>query len=328
MEFQRLKEENRHGLNSFIAKNKGSQFLQSFYWHDILKSENKPVEMWSLIDNRGKYLLSFLIIFKNSRFFNYAYLPRGPIVAIDLLADKDKLKEVMVFWEKEMQRKFTQLNFIRLEPDFNYKSSLKQEQTLAIQPQKTLLIDLSQSEEDILKGMHHKTRYNIRLSHKKGVKIKEGTTNDDFENFWQLLNTTQERNSFGLHPKKHYEKIFMASKSKIKLLVAEFEGKTIAGGLFSFFGDQATYLHGASSNYLRSLMAPYGLQWQAIKIAKEKGCKYYDFGGISETLWPGVTRFKQGFGGFEYNYPGTFDIIFNSKKYFFYKMLRAIRRRF
>jgi lipid II:glycine glycyltransferase (peptidoglycan interpeptide bridge formation enzyme) len=73
-------------------------------------------------------------------------------------------------------------------------------------------------------------------------------------------------------------------------------------------------------------MAPYLLQWEIIKKAKAAGCKYYDFFGIDEKKWPGVTRFKHGFSGEEIKYPGTFDMIFNLTSYNLYRILRAIRR--
>ena len=75
-------------------------------------------------------------------------------------------------------------------------------------------------------------------------------------------------------------------------------------------------------------MAPHLLQWHAIKLAKANGQKYYDFHGIDEARWPGVTRFKLGFGGFEVNYPGTFDLVYDPGWYSIYKMVRKVRRTF
>jgi lipid II:glycine glycyltransferase (peptidoglycan interpeptide bridge formation enzyme) len=48
-----------------------------------------------------------------------------------------------------------------------------------------------------------------------------------------------------------------------------------------YFGNIAYYLHGASSNKYRNMMAPYMLQWEAVKDAKKRGYKLYDFWGIS-----------------------------------------------
>ena len=104
------------------------------------------------------------------------------------------------------------------------------------------------------------------------------------------------------------------------------ERKIIAGNIVSFFGNTATYVHGASSNEYRNVMAPYLLQWEVIKIVQEKGYKYYDFYGIDEKKWPGVTRFKLGFSGNIVEYPGTFDLAFDNLWYNMYKVLRKIRR--
>jgi lipid II:glycine glycyltransferase (peptidoglycan interpeptide bridge formation enzyme) len=74
-------------------------------------------------------------------------------------------------------------------------------------------------------------------------------------------------------------------------------------------------------------MAPYLLHWQIMKEGKSSGYKYYDLNGVDEQKWPGVTRFKLGFGGAIINYPGTFDLVFNKTWYNVYKILRMMRRK-
>jgi lipid II:glycine glycyltransferase (peptidoglycan interpeptide bridge formation enzyme) len=73
-------------------------------------------------------------------------------------------------------------------------------------------------------------------------------------------------------------------------------------------------------------MAPFLLQWTLIQEAKRRGFRYYDFNGIDENKWPGVTRFKRGFGGRVVNFPGTFDLVFSDYWYKAYKFVRSIRR--
>jgi lipid II:glycine glycyltransferase (peptidoglycan interpeptide bridge formation enzyme) len=102
-------------------------------------------------------------------------------------------------------------------------------------------------------------------------------------------------------------------------------------------------LHGASSNEERNLMAPYLLQWEGIKLAKQLGCKYYDFWGISPAprageastcfhnlcwsathRWTGVTRFKAGFGGSVKEYPQAVDVVLSGWKYGVYRLVRKL----
>ena len=197
------------------------------------------------------------------------------------------------------------------------------QKTIHVQPERTSILNIDDSEEDLLKNMHHKTRYNIKLAEKKGVEIREAKE-ADLEEWWNIMTETKKRDGFRSHSRSYYKK--MLEIDIVHLLIAEFEGKIIAGNIVSFFGDTAVYIHGASSSQYRHLMAPYLLQWQAIKIAQEKGMKYYDFYGIDENKWPGVTRFKKGFGGEEINYPGAFDLIFYPLCYNGYKYVRKIRR--
>jgi len=185
------------------------------------------------------------------------------------------------------------------------------------------MLDLKKSKEELLSDMHQKTRYNIRLAKKKGVEIIEGGA-DDFDDFWNLINKTADRDRFRIHTKEYYKK--MLSVDFVKIFFAKFAGKIIATGIFSFYGDTVTYMHGASDNEHRNVMAPYLLQWELITRAKEKGFKYYDFYGIDDKKWPGVTRFKKGFGGFEKRYPGTFDMVFSQIWYNVYNILRKIKR--
>ena len=173
--------------------------------------------------------------------------------------------------------------------------------------------------------MHQKTRYNIRLAEKKGVEIVLGKAKD-LKIFWQILNQTGKRDNFNLHGKKHYEE--MLKINGIELFLAKYNNEIIAANIVSFFGDTVVYLHGASADKYRNVMAPYALQWHIIKLAQSRGFKYYDFYGIDEKKWPGVTRFKKGFDGDIVQHSGTYDFIFKSSCYKLYKLLRNIRRKF
>jgi lipid II:glycine glycyltransferase (peptidoglycan interpeptide bridge formation enzyme) len=213
--------------------------------------------------------------------------------------------------------------FIRFEPNTSVWEG-KGTKTISIQPAKTIILDLTQGEEEILAAMHQKTRYNIRLAEKKGVNIT--IDNSRIEEFLALMHTTTERDKFFAHSDNYYRTMAKFDPDFIQLILAEFEGRVIAAGLFCFCAPTAVYMHGASSNEFRNIMAPYLLQWTAIKKARGLGLKYYDFYGIDAKKWPGVTRFKEGFGGEEVDYAGTFDLVLKPFWYFVYHLLRFVRR--
>ena len=312
--------QNKEEINSFLLNQKHAQFVQSWEWGEFQKSFGRKVVRLGFYEHGN--LIFALNLIKNQfpLGLNYFYSPR---IGIKHLSE-DQLNSV--FSEIAESTKKEKVTFFRFDPRSKLPATRFQyplKKTIHVQPPKTLILDLGKSEDELLSGMHQKTRYNVRLARRKGVKVRE-TGESEFSKWWEIMEETKNRDQFRLHKKRYYEK--MLSIDFIKLLVAEYDGKIIAGNIISLFGDMVTYVHGGSSNQYRNVMAPYLLQWEAIKQAKEKGVDYYDLNGIDEKMWPGVTRFKKGFGGEEINYPGTFDLVFNKNKYQLYKILRKIRR--
>ncbi len=352
----------KSALNDFIASRVNSQFLQSWEWGEFQESMGSKVFKVG-IEQEGILAAAATLIKRDLPIGrSYFYCPRGPIMNFEFRISNfesisnDKIFDLLVD-EIYLIAKKENVIFFRFEPTFkiqstSWRTKFKIIKTLDIQPSKTIILDLTKSEEELLKNMHQKTRYNIRLAEKKGVKIREGNT-VDFEEFWKIMSETRERDGFKLHSKDYYGKMLNFGLNKdseakfpvgslasgldidsridsnsltIRLFLAEYDGRIIACNIAGFFGDTVTYMHGASSNEYRNIMAPYLLQWEAIKLAKKMGYKYYDFYGIDGNKWPGVTRFKKGFGGQEIEYPGTFDVVFNGRWYNVYRFIRYFRR--
>ncbi len=328
--FMDLKEiKDKEKWNQFLKTVSPNRFSQSWEWGEFSRQRGFSIRRWGI--KRGEELLALISLEEHvlGAGKKYWYAPAGPVFKREL-PQKDKIKFLQLIKDKGQKENII---FSRLESgedcldlEFNFK------ETINIQPQKSLLLDLRKREEEILALMHQKTRYNIRLAFKKGVKIRKGGL-DDFPAWWEIMKKTGDRDKFRLHDREHYKKMIEFFKEnpgdlELKFYLAEYKGEIIAGNIVSFFGDTATYLHGASSHQYRKLMAPYALQWQAIREAKEKGCVFYDFYGIDEEKWPGITRFKKGFGGEEVDRGGTRDFIFNRTWYNIYKILREIRRKF
>lgn len=164
-------------------------------------------------------------------------------------------------------------------------------------PPYTALIDLSQSEDDILAAMKPKGRYNIRLAKKKGVEVKRvQKISENIDIFYNLIQETTSRDSFAGNTKSYYE-LFLSSMEHAELYFAFHEDEVLAAGIFVRNEDVMIYYYGASSNHKRNLMAPYLLQWQVIESAKTAWCTLYDFLGVAGDNEPtssltGVTDFK------------------------------------
>ena len=213
-------------------------------------------------------------------------------------------------------------NIAQLIVNADFKKSKKE-----LQPKKTVILDLALGEDALLANTHHKTRYNIKVSERYGIVVEE---KKDVEPFIIMLNRTSKRDGFHTHPANYYRKLVSLSENKnnnqldTRLFVAEYNGKPAAAALILISSNIGYYLHGASDYNIRAVMAPYALHWHVIKFLKSKNIKQYDMWGIDAKRWPGVTRFKLGWGGQVKEYPGAFDMVLSRFWYMGYNMARRI----
>ena len=136
------------------------------------------------------------------------------------------------------------------------------------------------------------------------------------------------RNKIVAHPADYYRKMFEAIPEGIcKLYLAEYQNKVICANLVIFYGRVCTYLHGASDDEYRNVMAPFFLQWRQICDARVAGCQKYDFGGINTKTGEGITRFKSSFSPVtaSVKFPGCYDIILDKRKYWLYRSIQKVK---
>ncbi len=294
----------------------GSQFLQSWAWGDFQQRLGRKIWRWA-IRKDGKTIIQALIIkYQLPLGFSYLYCPRGPFLGNDLVTEASGMLMARVRAIAKEEKAI----FFRLEPLKKIKLILPNLKVNSVQPNQTTVLNLDIPEDDILKKMHSKTRYNIRLAERKGVVVRE-SENIDF--FWDLLKQTTKRENFKSYTFAYYQKLLDCSFTKLYL--AKYKNKVLSAHLIIFFNKTAFYVHGGSSREFRQVMAPHALHWHVIKKAKEQGYKFYDFWGIDEKKWPGFTKFKMSFGGERVIYPGTFDLPLSKFWYNLYKVGKKIR---
>jgi len=305
--------------------------LQSFAWGEFQSELEKKVYRIAVVDDSGNIeALAQIIRYQLPLNKFYFYIPRGPITN-DLSSQEFKmlLKEI-----KKLAVKKNAI-FIRMDlPIFedNEKkiilSNLGLSYAGTVEPKSTLILDLKNDESEILSEMKSKTRYNIKVAQKHDITIEEGK--EYFEDFWLLMQKTAKRDKIKVHSKKHYQKMLevFGGEGMMKLMVADFQGKVVAGNLITVYGKWCTYLHGASDYEFRDKMAPYLLQWQSILFAKSRWCEQYDFWGADEDKWPGVTRFKIGFAPETKitQYLGAYDMPVDHLLYALYRILKKIKK--
>lgn len=323
----------------FVETYHGS-FLQTTAWGEI-----KGKWGWRMrrvgVESNGALVAGVQVLFRTLPLGrSIAYIPRGPV----LINDNPRILRDLFAAVHHLCRQQGAL-LLTVEPDWPI-ASINTEHLLVlgfrgsiatVQPSATIMLDLTQSEDDLLAQMHQKWRYNIRLAGRKDIKVRIGTA-QDLDIFHTLTQTTGQRDDFAVRPAAYYTDVFRAFGPLGRLWVAEYDGKPLAAIMVVTVGRTATYLYGASSNEERQRMPNHAIQWAAIQEAKADGCLWYDFWGIPpevpdegepETLgegglW-GVYRFKQGFGGKVVKYPGALDYVYNRPGYWLYNYVRGRR---
>lgn len=220
-----------------------------------------------------------------------------------------------------------ELQEIRMNIDTRKKNLRKS--PMNILPANTVFLNLQKERKVLLQQMKAKTRYNIRLSQRKGVRVFDAG-NQELDLWYQLYKQTALRNNIVLHDKHYFNSILKARQHHtdhniaLHLLLAEADGDLLAGMFLAITEKQAVYLYGASSSDNRNKMGTYALQWEAICRAQQEGCRYYDMFGVAPAAEPshpmyGLYRFKTGFGGELYHRQGCWDYPLDDEKYTMYR---------
>lgn len=305
-------------LNDYFGE---TSFLQSSSWGCIQERYKRKCFYLSFKKSTAALGLFLIIEIPINNFFKYWYIPRGPIFKKDI-SSKDKEE---IFLKVSKFAKKNNAVFIRFEPgDMPLIEGIRKAKD--VQPSKTCFLDIRQSNDELLKAMKSKTRYNINLARRKGVRV---ALIDDpqtaFNNFIDLMKETSERDNFSIHNADYYKNLISYNNKFIRVFEAHYNKKVIASGIFSFYRGQVSYLHGASSNQFRNVMAPYLLHFETMVFAKKEGFKFYDLYGVDDLKWPGVSRFKRGFGGEQFDYPGSFDLPVRKMYYKLYQAINFLR---
>lgn len=300
-----------------FVKKEGSisgSFLQSWKWGEFQKKVGKKIIRDYLLNDQKEIVALYQSAEKQIPFFGkIQFIFKGPLF----------FENQNIEWFLKSLKKDSSF-FIHTEPKEQLQVSGFCVKNL--QPQNTLITNLSSSQEDLLQNMHEKTRYNIKLSQKKSLVFEKNSM--EFEKTWEIFEQTAKRDGFRLHSKKYYQKMI---ESKVAFLsTVEFNGEILCANIMLDWNKTRTYLHGASSNSHRNLMPTYFLHWNLMLDAKREGFIYYDWWGIAPDFeknhkWTGITKFKCGFGGEKISFPNALVFCEKPMIYRFYQLIQKIR---
>ncbi len=314
-----------------------ANFLQSPEWAQVNQTINHKV----IVKNFKNHNLALMIV-KDARRGRYLEIPGGP-----LLDWQDRATTEKIFTQIKHLAKAEHCAFIRFRPQLTNTPAHRALLPTSARPasfhlhaEHTVLIDLTKSEEALLKNMRRQTRYEVRRSAKLGLTVGHGNTKKLFETFWQVQSDTAKRQNFippRLEDLLAYREAFGAKAQIYYALSGETKTSPtpenlVAMGLIIISNGEADYFEAASTDLNRKLPGAYALQWQVMRDLKKQGITRYNLWGIAPKNQPhhryaGVTTFKTGFGGEITEYIPAQDIIISPLRYLKTYLIETIRKK-
>lgn len=310
--------------------------LQSWEWGEFRKKTGQVVERIGIFD-KSKLINAVQMTFHNVPFLNknVGYLPKG------YMPDADQLGALRAV------AKQNNAIFIKLEPNIaskvgspsahkNIAKFLLDNDCVPGKPlftKYTFQLDLSQDEETLFNNLESKTRYNVRLAIKKGVKIFENTSEEGMEQYIEILEETTKRQGFYAHSPEYFRKMWreLGSSGMMRIFNAVYEDKILTSWVMFIFNGVLYYPYGASRNENREVMPSNLMMWEMIRFGKKIGCHTFDMWGSlgpepnKKDAWYGFHKFKKGYGGDLVEFIGTFDYVTDFPMYQIFKIVDSIR---
>lgn len=267
--------------------------------------------------------------------FSVGYIPKGSMPTPQLIASIREIgqKEKLIFAKFEPR-------IIQSEEATMQLNKLGLINGRQLFTKYTFYLDLKKSEDELLKDMHSKTRYNIRVAQKHGVTVQEESSPEAFEAYLRLTKETTTRQGFYAHTEKYHRLMWEtlgpdAKEDQIAhLFTARYQDKILAAWVLFLFNDVLYYPYGASSGEHREVMASTAMLWETARWGKKMGASVYDLWGTPgpnptpQDPYYGFHRFKMGFAPNLIEFVGTYDLILKNPHYHLFTAVDSLRWKF
>ena len=349
--------------DSFFEKIGSPSFHQSWEWGEFQKKIGYEIMRLGLYDNNKLELIALVVKIRSKR-GSFLFIPHGPLFNIQT----DRLSQwVSDYDAQHIKSNLCELRnyliplakqqgfwFIRMAPilarshshDTLCKSLGFRTAPTYMHVETMWIVDVTQSEDELLKNMRKNTRYSIRRAMRDKISVTKHATINAMKDFWTLYKKTSDREKFIPYSKTYLTYEFesfheynnalfffggfhnnlklsqpRADEPMAQTFAQEDASKKIAGSLVIFSKSSGFYHQGASIH--TQYQASYLLQWESILESKKRGCHYYCLHGIHDPgrtpkSWVGLSLFKRGFGGFQVDYLHTQDYIVSPLYYLSY----------
>ena len=311
--------------DKFVTSHDDANFLQSWAWGDFHEARKKTVVRRIALDNDDKIIASYVGQVETAKRGTYMAIAGGPIMDWS----NKKLREA-VFADIKEQAEKNQCVFVRIRPQIieNEKNRALFKQ-LGLKPAPMYLsveyagiLDISKPEEEILAGASQGLRRKIRKAQKNNITVTTSTDPKEIKTFYKIQLETAARQKFVEFSEDFLRKQFeaFAKYDEVKLYTAKLGDEILAQNFMIFYGNEASYHYGVSTELGTKYSGAPLLHMQAMRDARERGIKRYNFWGITaendtKHRFYGVSQFKRSFGVEELIYLHAHDLIIKPAQY-------------
>ena len=323
--------------DKFVTSHPESNFLQSWDFYEFHKNRGEEI-VRRIAEKDGKVVAAYAGEVEHAKRGRHMAVAGGPI-----LDWSDRAVVKAVFNDMKEQGEKLKCVFVRVRPQCEntekhekiFRDNKFKKAPMYLSVEYAGVLDLNQNEEEIMAGMRQRLRRALRKGAKNGITIEKSTDPKDIHTFYEIQLQTAKRHDFYAFSEDFLTKQFEAfapngeavlytakiSDEKKKELGVEGESNILAQNFMIFYGNEASYHYGVSSELGTKLSGAPLLHMEAMRDARERGIKRYNFWGIvgeNETKhrFYGVSVFKRGFGVEELKYLPAQDLILKPFEYY------------
>ncbi len=303
---------------AFVLDRPEANFLHSWNWGEFYRNLGQEMKRWGWEKDSRLVGVGSAIIERAKR-ASYVVVPGGPLLD---WSDKEAVEgfgETVKKFAKENKCSFVRVRpqILEIPENANLFSQLGfGKAPMHLHAELTHQLDLAGSEEELLAGMRKATRYEVKQAIKLGIKIDASQNAEEISEFYDLQMQTARRQGFVPFSRKFLQEQFrvFAGDNQCVLYTAWLGKMKLAQAMVMFYGREADYHYGASSEGGRKYPGAYLIQWEAIKEAKKRGMARYNLWGVAPEgershRFYGVSVFKRGFGGQDVAYLHARDLV-------------------
>ena len=328
--------ENRKEWDDFVTSYPEANFLQSWDFYEFYKSRGNQIVRRVVWDN-DEIVAVYAGVIENAKRGRYLAIAGGPILDW-------KRRELVddVFADMRSEGNKHKCVFVRVRPQLELSpQSLNLMQELGLRRAPMYLsvefagvLDLEKDEAEIMQDMRQRLRRALRKGARNDIQIEKSTNPDDIHKFYQIELETAGRHRFVAFSEDFLTKQFAAftKHNEAILYTAKYQGEILAQNFMIFYGNEASYHYGVSSELGTKYSGAPLLHMEAMRDARKRGIKRYNFWGIvgEDETWHrfyGVSQFKRGFGVEELKYVPAHDLILKPGRYAITKLIEGIRKK-